>query len=129
MLNFWRIDHVLVCIPFGAREAARKFYVDTLKLAEISGEHPNEALWFKIGDGELHIREENVPLQISGRHAAFEVSNLADAKSFLEEKGVEVSYSSVITGRDRCFFRDPWGNRFELIEFEENAKNSADLNV
>jgi len=35
----------------------------------------------------------------------------------LAKQGIEVAFSSVIEGRDRCFFRDPWGNRFELIEF------------
>jgi catechol 2,3-dioxygenase-like lactoylglutathione lyase family enzyme len=118
MINFKRIDHVLVCIPMGEREAAQHFYANTLGLSEVPGEHPNGALWFEIGEAELHIREEDAYPGISGRHAAFEVDNLLEARRCLEDKGVEIAYSSVISGRDRCFFRDPWGNRFELIEFE-----------
>jgi catechol 2,3-dioxygenase-like lactoylglutathione lyase family enzyme len=127
MIDFKRIDHVLVCVPVGAREAARTFYADTLGLSEIPGEHPKGSLWFRIGSEELHVREEDLELQISGRHVAFEVPNLEGAKSFLQERGIEVAYSSVISGRDRCFFRDPWSNRFELIEFDQRAKNPADL--
>ncbi|WP_026967695.1 VOC family protein [Algoriphagus terrigena] len=117
MIDFRRIDHVLICIPPGSREAAREFYAERLKLKEIAGEHPNGALWFAMGDAELHVREEDVAGGISGRHPAFEVGELAKAKVFLAKQGIEVAFSSVIEGRDRCFFRDPWGNRFELIEF------------
>ena len=117
MIDFKRIDHVLICVPLGARDAARKFYTNVLRLREISGEHPNGALWFAMGDAELHVREEDVPLVPSGRHPAFEVGDLGGAKKFLAAQGIEVAFSSVIEGRDRCFFRDPWGNRFELIEF------------
>ncbi len=117
MIDFKRIDHVLVCVPLGARRAAKEFFADQLKLREIPGEHPNGALWFAMGDAELHVREEEADARVSSRHAAFEVHDLAGAKAFLTEQGIEVSFSSLIEGRDRCFFRDPWGNRFELIEF------------
>ena len=108
---------MLICIPSGAKAAAKEFYTGKLGLEEISGEHPNGALWFVVGDAELHVREEDLEAGISDRHPAFEVRDLANAKKFLLEQGIDVTYSSLIEGRDRCFFRDPWGNRFELIEF------------
>jgi catechol 2,3-dioxygenase-like lactoylglutathione lyase family enzyme len=117
LIDFRRIDHVLICIPAGTRIAAREFYAERLKLKEIAGEHPGGALWFAMGNAELHVREEDVAAGISGRHPAFEIHDLAGAKTFLQNQGIEVAFSSVIEGRDRCFFRDPWGNRFELIEF------------
>ena len=117
MIDFKRIDHVLICVPLGARSEAREFFAERLKLSEIPGEHPNGALWFEMGDAELHIREEEADPRSSGRHTAFEVRDLAGAKTFLENQGIYISFSSVIEGRDRCFFRDPWGNRFELVEF------------
>ena len=119
MIVFKRIDHVLICIPLNTRVAAKDFYAGRLGLKEIPGEHPNGALWFEMGDAELHVREEDLDPRVSGRHPAFEVENLSEAKKFLEDQGIEISFSSVIEGRDRCFFRDPWGNRFELIEFAE----------
>ena len=71
VIDFRRIDHVLICIPPNSKEAARDFYVGKLRLKEISGEHPNGALWFVIGDAELHVREEDLEVGMSGRHPAF----------------------------------------------------------
>ncbi|MCC5936692.1 MAG: phage portal protein [Lunatimonas sp.] len=119
MIDFIRLDHVLISIPPGSRAQARMFYTQVLALTEIQGQHPHGALWFQLGDAELHVREEEGHTSDSSRHPAFEIRDLAEAKSFLLSRGVDVSYSSEIDGRDRCFFRDPWGNRFELIEYKQ----------
>ncbi|TZF83803.1 phage portal protein [Pedobacter sp. BS3] len=118
MINFRRADHVLITIPVGKREEARRFYTQKLVLTEIPGEHPNNALWFQIGDIELHLIEEGTENDRSARHPAFEVDDLEKAKAHLQNQGIEISFSSKIKGRDRCFFRDPFGNRFELLCFE-----------
>ncbi|GAB3694511.1 VOC family protein [Spirosoma flavus] len=116
MIAFKRVDHFLICIPIGATSEARAFYTDVLELTEIPGNHPDGAMWFQIGDIELHIREE-ANGNFSKRHPAFEITNLKVARNSLEKKGVTLEYSSVIDGRDRFFFRDPFGNRFELLEY------------
>lgn len=116
MITFKRLDHVLITIPEGQTKAARNFYRMVLELKEIPGQHPRGAIWFTIGDIELHITEEPGNSN-SDRHPAFEVANLNEAKLFLKKKNVEIELSSEILGRQRCFFRDPFGNRFELIEF------------
>jgi catechol 2,3-dioxygenase-like lactoylglutathione lyase family enzyme len=119
MIDIVRLDHVLITIPPNTREEARKFYTETLLLKEILGTHPNGALWLKLGDIELHIREESGHQSDSARHPAFVVKNLVASKDFLLKINIEINFSSMIEGRDRCFFRDPWGNRFELIEYEK----------
>lgn len=116
MIEWKRLDHVLITVPPGKKEEARKFYSGTLRLRELPGEHPRGAIWFQIGDVELHIREEEAG-NISDRHPAFEVLNLKAAIDFLEAQGVDLSFSSEIDGRKRCFFRDPFANRFELLSF------------
>ncbi|MEI6950613.1 VOC family protein [Paraflavisolibacter sp. H34] len=118
MIHFKRLDHLLISIPPGATEAARQFYAGVLELEEIPGSHPRGAIWFTIADIELHVREEAGGNE-SSRHPAFEVADLEQAKAFLLSKKVPVTYSSEIDGRNRCFFRDPFGNRFELIEFHQ----------
>ncbi|SEB21135.1 hypothetical protein SAMN05443550_11851 [Pedobacter hartonius] len=105
----------MITVPEGTQLQAREFYGDVMELEEISGEHPRAALWFKIGDIELHVRQEPAG-PLSDRHPAFEVESLDAAKLFLQKKGVAIAYSSEIDGRQRCFFRDPFGNRFELLE-------------
>ncbi|WP_291914989.1 VOC family protein [Chitinophaga sp. CB10] len=119
MIDFKRLDHILISVPPGSKEAARKFYTEVLRLKEIPGDHPRGAVWFEIADVQLHIREEEGHNPRSDRHPAFEVKDIQEAKNYLEKLHIPISYSSEITGRDRCFFRDPWGNRFELIEFDK----------
>ncbi|SFB32298.1 VOC family protein [Algoriphagus aquimarinus] len=121
MIDIERLDHVLITIPTNTREEALRFYTETLSLKEIPGNHPNGAIWVAFGDIELHIREEAIHQHNSARHAAMVVKDLAGAKAFLQKENVEISYSSVIEGRERCFFRDPWGNRFELIEYNKEV--------
>ena len=116
MIQFKRLDHVLITIPPGTKAAAQAFYGGTLGLEEIPGQHPRGATWYRIGDIELHLTEEEGTYQ-SDRHPAFEVTDLAAARAFLESHGIAISTSSTIVGRERCFFRDPFGNRFELIEY------------
>lgn len=119
MIDFIRLDHILISIPPAATKAARSFYAEALQLKEIPGNHPRGAIWFTIAGIELHIREEEGHPIHSSRHPAFEVANLDAAKHFLQEQQVTVTLSSDIDGRDRCFFLDPWGNRFELIEYNK----------
>lgn len=117
MLEIERIDHVLISIPPYTRLDAKLFYTEKLGLKEIPGTHPRGAFWIKVGNIELHILEEDGHQYSSGRHPALVVKDLESVKAFLQKENIEITYSSVIEGRDRCFFRDPWGNRFELIQF------------
>ncbi|WP_286779304.1 MULTISPECIES: VOC family protein [Sphingobacterium] len=119
MIDFKRLDHVLITIPPGSKKAAREFYMGVLYLKEITGDHARGAIWFEIGNIQLHIREENGHKTNSDRHPAFVVDDSLSAKEFLKRQGIEISYSSEIEGRERCFFRDPFGNRFELIEYKK----------
>ncbi len=121
MIQFKRLDHVLVTIPEHKTEEARVFYAQVMGLTEIPGEHPGGAIWFTIADIELHLREE-AGGNYSLRHPAFEVANLDGARQALEQKGVEIAYSSDIDGRQRFFIRDPFGNRFEFLQYDVPAK-------
>ena len=116
MIQFVRLDHVLLCIPEGKKDEARAFYSQVLGLDEIPGNHPSGAMWFQIADIQLHIREE-AGGNYSKRHPAFEVANLIEAKQALTAKGLAIEYSSEIDGRQRFFFRDPFDNRIELLQF------------
>lgn len=120
MIDLLRLDHVLITIPENTRQEAVQFYTETLLLNEIPGPHPNDAIWIELGNIELHIREEAGHQVNSARHVALVVKDLKDAQTFLKNKAITVTFSSVIPGRDRCFFRDPWGNRFELIRYDEH---------
>lgn len=115
-IKFKRLDHLLITIPEGEKENAKAFYSGLLQLEEIPGKYPKGAIWYRIGDVQLHIREEK-EVPVSVRHPAFEVEGLDQARQFLKIKNIEVLSADVIDGRDRCFFRDPFGNRFELLSY------------
>lgn len=120
MIRFTKIDHVAVMIPTGQQAAARQFYGDLLQLKEIPGQHPRNAIWYEMADIQLHlVEEERTTELLSGRHPAFVVESLESAKSYLQSHGVGIAYTSKIEGRERAFFRDPFGNRVEMIEFDE----------
>ena len=117
-LEFQRLNHIMLCIPEGREEDARKFYGQVLGLPELTDMGyplPNGAIWFQMGDIELHIRAEKAT-EMSQRHPAFEVKNLEAARRLLEDNGIEIRKDSPIPGRNRFSFRDPFGNRIELIE-------------
>ncbi|MBO0929991.1 VOC family protein [Fibrella aquatilis] len=118
MIHFIRLDHILLSIPEGQTTNARAFYTDVMGLAEIPGNHPSGAIWFDIGDIQLHLREE-IAGPLSLRHSAFEVANLDEARQELAEKGVPISYSTDIDGRQRFFIRDPFGNRIEFLQYDK----------
>lgn len=117
MIRFKRLDHVLVSIPENKTQEARDFYTQVLGLTEIPGNHPGGAIWFEIADIQLHLREE-AGANYSLRHPAFEIVALDEARQELEQKGVDIAYSSDIDGRRRFFIRDPFGNRIEFIEYD-----------
>lgn len=116
MIKFKRLDHFLISVPEGKTADARKFYKDVMGLEEIPGNHPKGAIWFNMGDIQLHIREEAGQV-ISDRHPAFEIEDIEQAKDYLKNSGVALSYSSEIDGRQRFFIRDPFGNRIEFLEY------------
>lgn len=117
MMGFKRVDHIHIAVAPERLEEARAFYIDVIGLELI--ERPNHLFhspgyWFNIGDIQLHIGVEP-PLPISGRHTAFEVTDVDAALNHLKDK-VEILAEPEIPGRRRFAFLDPFGNRIELLQ-------------
>ncbi|QRQ99643.1 VOC family protein [Dyadobacter sandarakinus] len=117
-IDFKRLDHIMLCIPEGKEQDARDFYSGILGLEELTNlgyPLPNGAIWFQMGDIQLHLRAEKTQ-DLSQRHPAFEVHNLQAARELMEQHHIPIKNESPIPGRNRFSFRDPFGNRIELIE-------------
>ena len=117
-VRFKRLDHVQICIPFGAEQRARDFYGRVLGLAELEKPDalkPNGGLWFQVADIQLHVGVEETQGQ-SKRHPAFEVEELAQVRAYLAAHGVKIKDEVAVPGLNRFFFFDPFGNRIELME-------------
>lgn len=126
-LQVSQIDHCSVLIT--DVERSRRFYRDLLGLKEINKPRTFDfvALWFELGNHQLHLLLKDKPDTISPRHFALRVTDVAAARSYFRERGIACQETTPIPGADRFFIADPDGNRIEIIQWlrpyssEENA--------
>ena len=114
------LHHAQITIPRGAEEQAREFYCGVLGLTEIEKPASLRArggFWLQVGDREVHVgTEDGVDRHKTKAHLAYQVTDLAGWRKKLAEHGISVLESIPIPGYDRFEFRDPFGNRVEMIE-------------
>jgi catechol 2,3-dioxygenase-like lactoylglutathione lyase family enzyme len=120
MLRIDAIHHVQITIPKGQEAAARAFYCDVMGLEEIP-KPPALAgrggFWLAVGDRELHIGvETGGDRSATKAHVAYRVSDIGRWRERLQKAGVSILDSAPIPGIERFEFRDPFGNRVELIQ-------------
>src|SRR5688572_28245977 len=115
-----RFHHAQITVAASDLEAARLFYRDVLGLSEIAKPAALQSrggLWLAAGEHQLHIGiEENVHRLATKAHIAYQVADLAYWKTHLERSGITILDSVPIPGFARFEFRDPFGNRVELIQ-------------
>jgi catechol 2,3-dioxygenase-like lactoylglutathione lyase family enzyme len=114
-----QIDHVSVVITDVDR--SRSFYRDVLGLTEIAKPRSFDfvALWFDLGNQQLHLLLKPDPDSVSPRHFALRVQDVAKAREHFRGRGVEIAETTKIPGCDRFFVRDPDRNRIEIIQWLE----------
>ena len=114
------IHHVQITIPKGQEAAARAFYCDVMGLEEISKPQTLAArggLWLVVGDRQLHIGvESGGDRSATKAHIAYQVGDITSWRERLQKAGVSILDSAPIPGFERFEFRDPFGNRVELIQ-------------
>ena len=99
---------------------AKKFYCNVLGLPEI--EKPESlqgrgGFWLKVGDKEIHVgTEEGFDRTKTKAHIAYQVKDITYWRRVLEENGVEIIESIPIPNYKRFEFRDPFGNRVEMLQ-------------
>lgn len=114
------VHHVQITIPVGSEDEARRFYCDVLGLSEVA--KPEALLgrggfWLRAGKIDVHVGvEDGVDRAATKAHVAFEVEGLAAWRKKLAGVGIAPKDSVPIPGCDRFEFRDPFGNRLELME-------------
>jgi catechol 2,3-dioxygenase-like lactoylglutathione lyase family enzyme len=126
-----QIDHVSVLIT--DVERSRRFYRDVLGLKEIAKPRTFRfvALWFELGNQQLHLLQKEKPDTRSPRHFALRVRDVQAARNYFQERGVPVEETTLIPGCDRFFVHDPDGNRIEIIQwlepYDPAASGAAEL--
>lgn len=114
------IHHAQITIPKGTEAAGKDFYCGVLGLSE--KEKPASlqgrgGFWLQVGDREVHVgTEDGFDRLTTKAHIAYEVQNLAEWRERLTAHRIELLDGVPIPGYERFEFRDPFGNRVELIE-------------
>lgn len=115
-----RIHHAQITIPEGQEEAAREFYCGVLGLTEAPKPESlggRGGFWLQVGGRQVHLgTEAGVDRAATKAHLAYEVSDLVLWRQRLTAQSIAVLESIPISGYDRFEFRDPFGNRIELIQ-------------
>jgi len=116
------LDHVQLAMPRGAEQHAREFYSNLLGLEEIP-KPPRLAsrggLWFSCGPLQLHLGVEEPFAAARKAHPALRVIGYRVLLERLERAGVGIVRDAELPGIERAFVSDPFGNRLELISWQE----------
>ena len=113
------IDHVLLAMPAGAEEKARAFYTGVLQLTEMTKPIALAArggAWFTNGHVQIHLGVEKDFRAARKAHPALLVRDLQDFIDRARAQGYELATDEPLTGYNRIFIYDPFGNRLELME-------------
>jgi catechol 2,3-dioxygenase-like lactoylglutathione lyase family enzyme len=114
------LHHAQITIPEGREEDGRRFYCEVLGLPEIDKPATLQGrggFWLQVGDSQVHVgTEDGVERKVTKAHLAYQVDNVQEWRSYLEQYGIMVLVSVPIPGFARFEARDPFGNRFECIQ-------------
>jgi catechol 2,3-dioxygenase-like lactoylglutathione lyase family enzyme len=114
------IDHAQITIPKNAEEEARRFYCEFLGLQEIEkpeNRKMNGGFWILAGETQVHIgAEDGVDRNKTKAHIAYRVDNLELWKNKFQNAKLEFFESAPLPDAVAFEFRDPFGNRAELIQ-------------
>jgi catechol 2,3-dioxygenase-like lactoylglutathione lyase family enzyme len=114
------IDHAQITVPKGAEEDAKKFYCTLLGLQEIEkpeNRKKNGGFWLQVGALQLHVGlEDGFDRTTTKAHIAYRVNDLSSWQKKLQDNAIE-TFESLPFPSARAFeFRDPFGNRVEMIQ-------------
>ncbi len=114
-----RLDHVQLAMPPGGEDAARAFYCGTLGIPEVSKPMhlaKRGGCWFESGALKIHLGVEQDFRPARKAHPAFIVADLPALIRRISGFGYRIVEDKPLTGYDRRYVDDPFGNRIELME-------------
>jgi catechol 2,3-dioxygenase-like lactoylglutathione lyase family enzyme len=118
----WRlvgVHHVQLAMPPGQERTAERFYAGSLGMERVpKPEHlaARGGCWFRGAGVELHLGVEEGFRASAKAHPALRVEGLGSLRDALAADGADVTEDTQLEGHERCYVRDPFGNRLELIE-------------
>ncbi len=119
-MSILRLHHAQITIPLGQDAAGRAFYCGVLGLREIpkaASLRDRGGFWLRLGDIDLHVGvEDGIDRTATKAHLAYEVDDVAAWRARILAAGLKPLESIPIPGYERFEFRDPFGNRLEMIQ-------------
>jgi catechol 2,3-dioxygenase-like lactoylglutathione lyase family enzyme len=113
------IHHVQLAMPAGREEDARGFYERLLGIPEVPKPlvlATRGGAWFENGSVKIHVGVESEFRAARKAHPGLLVRDLRDLVRRLRDAGVSVVDDEPLSGYDRVYVDDPFGNRLELLE-------------
>jgi catechol 2,3-dioxygenase-like lactoylglutathione lyase family enzyme len=113
------IDHVQLAMPAGREDDAREFCERLLGIPEVlkpPALAKRGGAWFESGQVKIHVGVESDFRAARKAHPGLLVHNLRDLIRRLSDAGIQVVQDEPLTGYDRVYVDDPFGNRLELME-------------
>ena len=122
MIEIVGIDHVQLSMPEGGEAEARRFYGSVLGLREVA--KPPElagrgGCWFGGAGAAIHLGVERDFRALAKAHPALVVRDLAGAREVLASAGVTIEEDVSGLAVRRCYVRDPFDNRIELVDADD----------
>ncbi|WP_084037913.1 O-antigen ligase family protein [Demequina sp. NBRC 110053] len=115
---FTGVDHVMLAMPAGGREAAREYYGGVLGMVEMDCPEPMRShggCCFETGDVVLHLGPASDFVPATMAHPAIVVEDLDALQAAIEDRGYACRRSESATpGVQRFHTRDVFGNRLEF---------------
>lgn len=109
------INHVV--LEVGDLDEALEFYGKIFEFS-LRGRNPHNA-FIDMGDQFIQLRLGRTQEADDARHFGFVVDDRSSVGEILKEMGVELI-------GDRLNFRDPWGNRIEVVPYDDIQFTKAD---
>jgi catechol 2,3-dioxygenase-like lactoylglutathione lyase family enzyme len=104
------INHI--ALEVGDLDAALEFYGRLFRF-ELRGRIGDSMAFIDLGDQFIALAAGREQPADAGRHFGLVVDDKPAVRRALEEAGV-----AILPGR-RLDFLDPWGNRFEVVQYDE----------
>ena len=123
------IDHVQLGMPAGGEDRARAFYLGILGMREVRKPLAlagRGGVWFAGPAGVgVHLGVEADFRPAAKAHPAFVVADLARARGAFVTAGVSIEDDDSSLSVERCYVRDPFGNRIELVDAADAGFSEA----
>lgn len=128
MVRYHGIDHVQLAAPKGCEQQARSFFGEVIGWTEIPKPVELRArggVWFQCGPHQVHIGVQEPFVPATKAHPAFPVQEIGALRAKLAAHHIPVVEDDARAGEgiDRFYVNDPFGNRLEFME----PQNDSDL--